>query len=84
MLVRAGIRSLLRERLSTLPPGSSDAVQAATKSFVADMDGGPIALVPEKANEQHCEVPADFFAEVLGPRRSDVRSQICGCSPAAT
>ena len=68
-LVRAGIRSLLKERLSTLPLGSSDAVQAATKSFVADMDGGPIALVPEKANAQHYEVPADFFAEVLGPRR---------------
>ena len=29
----------------------------------------PIALVPDKANEQHYEVPAEFFALVLGPHR---------------
>jgi len=68
-LVRAGIRSLLKERLSSLPLGSRDAIQAAKEQFVADMDRSPIALVPDKANEQHYEVPAAFFAEVLGPRR---------------
>jgi cyclopropane-fatty-acyl-phospholipid synthase len=33
------------------------------------MRRAPIALVPGKANEQHYEVPAAFFAEVLGPHR---------------
>jgi cyclopropane-fatty-acyl-phospholipid synthase len=33
------------------------------------MDRSPIALVPDKANKQQYEVPAAFFAEVLGPRR---------------
>jgi cyclopropane-fatty-acyl-phospholipid synthase len=33
------------------------------------MRSGPIALVPEKANEQHYELPPEFFAAVLGPRR---------------
>jgi cyclopropane-fatty-acyl-phospholipid synthase len=67
-LVRAGIRALLRERLSELPLGSAGDAQASTRSFVAKMDQGPIALVPRKANEQHYEVPAAFFAGVLGPR----------------
>ena len=31
------------------------------------MRSSPIALVPEKANEQHYEVPAAFFEKVLGP-----------------
>ena len=33
------------------------------------MDQSPIAPIPEKANEQHYEVPAEFFAEVLGLHR---------------
>jgi cyclopropane-fatty-acyl-phospholipid synthase len=37
--------------------------------FVADMNAAPVALVPERANQQHYEVPAEFYAEVLGPRR---------------
>ncbi len=68
-LVRAGIRALLRERLSALPLESPGAIQASKRAFVARMDEGPIALVPHKANEQHYEVPAAFFAEVLGPKR---------------
>jgi len=68
-LVRAGIRTLLKERLTELPLGSPDGIQKAKSSFITGMDKGPIALVPEKANEQHYEVPADFFAGVLGPRR---------------
>lgn len=68
-LVRAGIRALLRERLSALPLERPSAIQASKRAFVARMDEGPIALVPHKANEQHYEVPAAFFAEVLGPKR---------------
>lgn len=30
---------------------------------------GPIAPVPDKANEQHYEVPAEFFTHVLGKHR---------------
>ena len=35
------------------------------------MDASPLALVPVESNEQHFEVPAAFFAEVLGPHRQD-------------
>jgi cyclopropane-fatty-acyl-phospholipid synthase len=33
------------------------------------MRSAPIAWVPDKANQQHYELPPEFFAAVLGPRR---------------
>jgi cyclopropane-fatty-acyl-phospholipid synthase len=38
-------------------------------SFVSMMNESDIALVPDLANEQHYEVPAEFFVEVLGEHR---------------
>jgi cyclopropane-fatty-acyl-phospholipid synthase len=44
--------------------------QKAIDAFVREkMSSGPIALVPEKANEQHYEVPQDFYHLCLGPVR---------------
>lgn len=37
--------------------------------FLHLMKQSPIALVPEKANEQHYEVPSDFYRFSLGTRR---------------
>ncbi len=68
-LVRAGIRRLLRARLSAIDARDAGAAAARTEAFVAAMRDAPIALLPHKANEQHYEVPAEFFAEVLGPHR---------------
>ncbi|NIV74160.1 MAG: SAM-dependent methyltransferase, partial [Gammaproteobacteria bacterium] len=39
------------------------------EAFVEQLDSAVVAPVPEKANEQHYEVPADFFREVLGRHR---------------
>lgn len=36
--------------------------------FVQTASDQPIAIVPEKANAQHYEVPAAFFQKVLGPQ----------------
>lgn len=66
--IRAGIRRLCRQRLAEAPEDPArraDEIEA----FVAEMDAAPIALVPEKANEQHYEVPAEFFELCLGPHR---------------
>jgi cyclopropane-fatty-acyl-phospholipid synthase len=62
--VRAGIRRLLRARLRALPrpPARAEA------ELVEAMDRAPIAVVPRAANEQHYEVPAEFFEAILGPR----------------
>jgi len=68
-LVRAGIRRLLDARLTEIRAGDAEAAAEQAESFLAAMRQAPVALVPEKANEQHYEVPAGFFAAVLGPRR---------------
>lgn len=63
-LVRAGIRALLAERLRSEAAGG-EARQAA---FRAALAAGPVAHAPEKANEQHYELPSAFMELALGPR----------------
>lgn len=60
-VTRAGIRFLLRSRLRAL--GRSAPLDEDT------LREGPIAPAPREANEQHYEVPAEFFQLVLGPWR---------------
>lgn len=67
--VRYGIRRLLRQRLAELHSGDPAAGAALTQAFLEEIRQAPLALVPEKANEQHYELPAAFFAAVLGPHR---------------
>jgi cyclopropane-fatty-acyl-phospholipid synthase len=52
----------VRRVLSGMDPG-------AEARFAAAMRDGPIASFTEAANEQHYELPPEFFALVLGPRR---------------
>ncbi|HEY9029509.1 MAG TPA: cyclopropane-fatty-acyl-phospholipid synthase family protein [Burkholderiaceae bacterium] len=68
-VVRLGIRRLLKERLAEMHAGDAEAAARTEQAFVAAMRTAPVALLPDKANEQHYEVPADFFAHVLGPHR---------------
>jgi cyclopropane-fatty-acyl-phospholipid synthase len=67
--IREGIRRLLRERLKEID--ASDCATAALRAdeFVAQMDIAAVALLPDKANEQHYEVPAEFFELALGAHR---------------
>jgi cyclopropane-fatty-acyl-phospholipid synthase len=68
-VVRSGIRRLLRQRLGEI--GADDASRSAALSdaFVASLRSAPRALLPEKANEQHYELPSAFFGAVLGRHR---------------
>ncbi|MDX1432859.1 MAG: cyclopropane-fatty-acyl-phospholipid synthase family protein [Gammaproteobacteria bacterium] len=68
-LIRQGIRRLVRDRLEEIRAGDCEAVAAHKDEFVARMNEACVAPLPDKANEQHYEVPAAFFAEVLGRRR---------------
>jgi cyclopropane-fatty-acyl-phospholipid synthase len=61
---RAGMRRVIAARLAT-EHGRTAAERAAMLQRWHD---GPVALVPEVANEQHYEVPAEFFELILGPR----------------
>lgn len=68
-VVRSGIRHLLRQRLAELHSSDAEAGARITQELLAQMRAAELAPLPEKANEQHYEVPADFFAQVLGPHR---------------
>ncbi len=62
-VVRWGIRRLCAERLV------EQATAGDVAAFASEMSRADVAPVPEKANEQHYEVPAEFFALVLGRHR---------------
>lgn len=64
-LVRWGIRRLHQAKLDEAAVDNDVANQ--TERFAASLADAPVALTPEKANEQHYEVPAAFFQQVLGP-----------------
>lgn len=61
--VRVGIRGLLADRLR------QEATANRTGAFAVSLREAPIALAPERANQQHYEVPATFFEQVLGRHR---------------
>lgn len=68
-VIRRGIRRLNAKRLRREARGSEAEAAEARQALVDAMDASPVALVPEKANAQHYEIPAAFFDLVLGPHR---------------
>lgn len=66
--IRIGIRQLLAKKLREEDLGDIERQQAAILKFIADLDRSPIAIKTDAANEQHYEVPTEFFKFVLGPR----------------
>jgi cyclopropane-fatty-acyl-phospholipid synthase len=64
-VTRAGIALLVGRTARRLRHTARD----AEARFAADMAAWPIAVHAADANAQHYEVPAAFFAHVLGPRR---------------
>jgi cyclopropane-fatty-acyl-phospholipid synthase len=67
-LLRLGIRRLVAQRLREESRGTCEDWQNRLQRYLDEASAGPIAPVPDKANEQHYEVPAEFFAQVLGRR----------------
>src|SRR5512140_933862 len=68
-VVRAGIRRLVRQRLHEIGAGDVTLSAALGDAFLADLRDAPLALLPERANEQHYELPPAFFGAVLGKHR---------------
>ena len=68
-VIRAGIRRLLERKLREIHAADVEKDAIIKNRFVQMMGESPIALVPHLANEQHYEVPAAFFSEVLGRHR---------------
>ncbi len=65
-LIRAGIRRQLRERLRSEREGGPDAVSERFRAFLTGLARSPIAVSTASANEQHYEVPAEFYKLCLG------------------
>ena len=65
-LIKIGIKRLCEQRLYWADSLGSEKLQEHNQSWVNILKESPIALVPEKANEQHYEVPPAFFDIVLG------------------
>jgi cyclopropane-fatty-acyl-phospholipid synthase len=68
-VIRGGMRRLLDRKLSEIRSGDVEFASRTLTEFANMMRSSPIALVPELANEQHYEVPAEFFVQVLGENR---------------
>jgi cyclopropane-fatty-acyl-phospholipid synthase len=67
--VRFGIRRLVRQRLAEIAADDIEAAAAKLEAFVAAMRVAPVAPVPQRANEQHYELPPGLLAAALGARR---------------
>ena len=64
-VLRVGIKKLIGQRLSEMPV--DPIVRESQKAnFIEELQSSPIALSPDQANEQHYEVPPEFFQEIMG------------------
>lgn len=68
-LLRKGIRDLLKVRLQEINAGDCEAGVASLMRFIRDMHTSEIAPLPQLANQQHYEVPEQFFHYSLGRHR---------------
>ena len=69
IIIRKGIKQLCETRLAEISANNCERGAQIETDFIASMNAAPIALVPELANAQHYEVPADFFQYCLGVNR---------------
>jgi cyclopropane-fatty-acyl-phospholipid synthase len=65
-LIRLGIRRLLTQRLQQEKKPDAEAQQAHLMNLIAELKSSPIAINTTEANEQHYEVPTEFYQYCLG------------------
>ena len=65
-LIRVGIRQLLRQRLQEENKGSAEEQKKHLLSLMEELKHSPIAVETNSANEQHYEVPTEFYQLCLG------------------
>ncbi|WCL47827.1 SAM-dependent methyltransferase [Leptospira sp. GIMC2001] len=67
-LIRVRIRQLLSTRLKQEKKANASEQLAHKIKYVNELKNSPIAVHTEAANEQHYEVPSDFFRFVMGKK----------------
>ncbi len=65
-LIRRRIRSLLAERLREEDQGDPELQQRRFSEFLGRLTASPVAIETDAANQQHYEVPTEFYQRVLG------------------
>ena len=65
-LLRAGIRNLCRKRLKQCRTDDCEANAEPIEKYMRSAAAAQLAVLTEKANQQHYEIPADFYHKVLG------------------
>jgi cyclopropane-fatty-acyl-phospholipid synthase len=78
-IIRWGIRRLCAKRLQEETRSTPAAQEEAIAAFTRQMRQAAVAPVPEKANEQHYELPPELFQLCLGPH---LKYSSCHWSPA--
>lgn len=68
-VLRWGIRALNRRRLKEISADNIELAQAKAMVLVETLRQSKIAILTEKANEQHYELSPEFFGLVLGKNR---------------
>ncbi|OAQ97360.1 hypothetical protein LLEC1_01281 [Akanthomyces lecanii] len=68
VVIRTGIRRLLRDRLASIQAQSTTEATQDKMNYVAKLRTSPIAIATDTANEQHYEVGTGVLAACLGPR----------------
>jgi cyclopropane-fatty-acyl-phospholipid synthase len=79
-LIRYGIRRLDRIRLDQIRQPEGSALEMFNARFIDAMRQSPVAVNTREANQQHYELPPEFFEAVLGP----YLKYSCGFWPAGT
>jgi len=67
-LIRIGIRRLLSARLIDENKGSIEKNREALQGYIEALKKSPVAINTKDANEQHYEVPTEFYKLCLGKR----------------
>ncbi|MGI9320818.1 MAG: SAM-dependent methyltransferase [Thiogranum sp.] len=68
-VIRHGIKRLLKKRLAELHSRDCEVLADQKADFIQSMGRSAIAPMSFKANEQHYEVPTEFFLKVLGAQK---------------
>ena len=68
-VIRRSIHGLVKSRLREISADDCEQVALNKQKFIDMMDSSEIAIMTDAANEQHYEIPAVFYEQVLGKHR---------------
>lgn len=80
-LIRFGMRRLIDQRKQQILAGTASERRARQHELRTRLAQSSVAELTDKANQQHYEVPAEFFRRSLGPR---LKYSCCHWAPEVT